>query len=212
MSKFTNLQGDDFEMVTKSNVHKLYLFLSAGIVGFAVVYGMFRDGSIVFHPLRTFTYQSNILMAICFVLMALIGNDKKIRHYLSISVLVAITVTGLVYNFVLVPFTSSPMFYIGFVNFVTHALSTLLAIINYFAFEEKGYYHPRHIVVSMIFPAVYWVVFVSIGDIINWYPYFFMNPHSVGWVMVFVWLGILLGTFALLSFLLMLFDRKNKNN
>jgi len=199
-------------MITKANIHKLYLFLSAGIVGFAVIYGLLRDGSIVFHPLRTFTYQSNILMAICFVLMALLGNDKKVRHYLSSSVLVAITVTGLVYNFVLVPFTTAPMFYIGFVNFVTHAVAPVLAIINYFAFEKKGYYTPKHILVSMIFPAVYWVVFVSIGGRINWFPYFFMNPNSVGWVMVFVWLGILLGTFALLAFLLMLYDRKNKSN
>jgi len=84
-----------------------------------------------------------------------------------------------------------------------------LAIINYFAFEEKGHYKPKHIIVSMIFPAVYWVVFVSIGGRINWFPYFFMNPNSVGWVMVFVWLGILLGTFALLAFLLILYDRKN---
>ena len=197
-------------MFTKSTIHKLYLFLSAGIVGFAVLFGMFRDGRMEFTPLRTFTYQSNILMAVCFVLMALLGNDKKIRHYISSSVLVAITVTGLVYNFVLVPFTSAPMFYIGFVNFVTHALSTLLAIINYFVFEEKGYYSPKHILISMVFPFVYWVIFVSIGGRINWYPYFFMDPTSVGWVMVFVWLGILLGTFALLAFLLMLFDRKNK--
>ena len=197
------------KVITKSNIHKLYLLLSAGFVGFAVVFGLFRDGSIVFHPLRTFTYQSNILMVIGFVVMALVGNDKKIRHYISSSVLVAITVTGLVYNFVLVPFTSAPMFHIGFVNFVTHALSTILAIINYFVFEEKGYYSPRHILMSLVFPAVYWVVFVSIGGIINWYPYFFMDPTSVGWIMVFVWLGILLGTFALLAFLLMLFDRKS---
>jgi len=195
------------KLITK--LHKLYLFLSAGIIGFAVVYGLFRDGRIIFTPLRTFTHQSNIFMVICFILMAVLGYNQKIRHYLSSSVLVAITVTGLVYNFVLVPFTSAPMFYIGFVNFVTHALSPVLAIINYFLFEKKGYYTPKHIIVSMVFPALYWVIFVSIGGRINWFPYFFMNPNSVGWPMVFVWLGILLGTFALLSYLLMLFDRKN---
>jgi heme/copper-type cytochrome/quinol oxidase subunit 4 len=51
-------------------------------------------------------------------------------------------------------------------------------------------------------------VFVAIGERINFFPYFFMNPNEVGWAMVFVWFGMLLAVFVGLGFLLLLFDRK----
>lgn len=59
----------------------------------------------------------------------------------------------------------------------------------------------------MIFPFAYWLVFVSIGDIINFYPYFFMNPTKIGWSMTFIWFGIILVVIAVLGFLLVLFDK-----
>jgi len=196
-------------MQLKEKIHKVYLLLCATIVGFAVIYGMFPGGNLRITTLRTFTYQSNIFMVLGFIIMLVLYNSKgRLRHYVSASVLVAISVTGLVYNFVLVPFTDSPMFYIGFVNFVTHALSTILALVNYFVFEKKGNYSKKHIGVAMIFPAVYWGVFVSIGGFIDWFPYFFMNPTQIGWPMVLVWFAILLGAFAVLGVLLVSYDGK----
>ena len=196
-------------MLTKENLHKPYLLLSIGIVGYAIILGLFPGGSIRLTPLRTFTYLSNIFMVAGFLLMLVLYNSKgSLRHYISASVLVAITVTGIVYNFVLVPFAGATMFYIGMVNFITHALSTVLAIVNYFVFEKKGYYSFKHILVAMIFPAVYWVVFVSIGGRINFYPYFFMNPEQIGWVMVIVWFCILLAVFAAMGLLLVLYDKR----
>jgi hypothetical protein len=195
-------------MLTKENLHKVYLLLSMLVVGYAIITGLFPDGSIRFDQLRTFTYLSNILLMMGFLFMLTLYNSKgKLRHYVSASVLVAITVTGLVYNFVLVPFANATMVYIGLVNFVTHGLATVLALINYFVFEKKGSYGYKHILVAMIFPAVYWVVFVSIGGFINFYPYFFMNPEQIGWFMVIVWFGILLSVFAILGLLLVLYDK-----
>jgi len=83
-----------------------------------------------------------------------------------------------------------------------------LALVNYFVFEKKGYFSYRHVLAGMIFPGLYWTVFVNIGDRINFFPYFFMSPNEVGWLMVFVWFGALLLTFVGLGLLLMLYDRR----
>jgi len=143
------------------------------------------------------------------VIIALYNKSHTLRHYISISVLVAISVTGLIYNFVLVPIVDAPPVNIGFVNFALHALSMVLALVNYFVFEQKGNYRRMHVIVAMAFPAIYWLVFVSIGGRIDYYPYFFMNPMEIGWLMVFIWLVILLGSFAVLGALLVWFDTRH---
>ena len=196
-------------MLSKQNIHKLFLLFSALLVGYTVFTGLFDSGALRLTPLRTFTYLSNIVMVVGFLAMLILYNSKgSLRNYISVLVIIAMAVTGLVYNFVLVPFASATMVYIGFVNFVTHAFSTILVLINYFVFETKGNFKFKHVGVAMLFPAMYWGIFVSIGGIIDFYPYFFMNPTRIGWAMVFVWFAILLGVFAGLGALLILFDRK----
>ncbi|MCL2378783.1 MAG: Pr6Pr family membrane protein [Defluviitaleaceae bacterium] len=208
-------------MLKKENIHKLYLLLSAGLILYGVILGltgggqihlfpgMAGSGSVHFRSLKTFTYQSNLLLVIGFIAMLAFGNSR-LRQYISVSVILATTVTGLVYNFLLVPFAQAPMFFSGYVNFSTHVLATVLALANYFIFESKGFLHHKHILAGMLFPGAYWAVFVVIGERINFFPYFFMNPNSVGWVMVFVWFAILLIIFAGLGFALMLYDRSNR--
>ena len=176
----------------------LVLWLLPGIAG---------SGAIHFRALKTFTYQSNLLLVIGFFVMMVL-YDSKIRYYLAVSVMLATTVTALVYNFLLVPFAQAPMFFSSYVNFSTHVLAMVLALANYFIFESKGFLNRWNIIAGMVFPGAYWAVFVSIGERINFFPYFFMNPNDVGWSMVFLWFGILLAAFAGLGFLLILFDKR----
>jgi len=166
-----------------------------------------------FHPvaLKFFTIQSNLLVVISFVQSFAVYNRKCVfRPYLAVSALVSITVTGLVYNFVLVPFGGAPMIFSDYANFVTHLLSMILALVNYFVFERKGNLTYRHMLAGMIFPIVYWIVFMSIGGAIDFHPYFFMNPAYIGWPMTFVWFGIIAVVFALLGFSLVLFDKRKR--
>ena len=205
-------------MLTKKNVHKLFLFFSAMLIMYGVAIGLTGSGQIHllpgiagsgqvhFRALKTFTYQSNLFLVIGFMVMLLLNAGNKLRHYISVSVMLATAVTGLVYNFLLVPFAQAPMFFTNYVNFSTHVLATVLSLLNYFLFEDKGFLNRRHILAGMIFQGLYWVVFVAIGERINFFPYFFMNPNDVGWVMVFLWFSVLLAVFAGLGFLLTLYD------
>jgi len=205
-------------MLTKNRVHNIYLLLSAALVLFGVILGLIGLGQIHllpgiagsrqihFRALLTFTYQSNLLLVCGFLLMLLL-RENAARYYISISVILATTFTGLIYNFLLVPVAQAPLFFTSYVNFSTHVLAMSLALVNYFVFERKGCFNYRHVLAGMIFPGMYWLVFVNIGNRINFFPYFFMNPNDVGWLMVFVWFGALLLAFVGLGFLLMLYDR-----
>ena len=205
-------------MPAKTKAHQLYLLLSALLILFGIILGMtgrgqihllpgiVGSGPIHFRALKTFTYQSNLLLVAGFLAMVLLKSNRA-RHYVSVSVLLATIVTGLVYNFLLVPFAQAPMFFSNYVNFSTHVLAAVLAIANYFMFERKGFLTYRHILVGMIFPGLYWIIFVIIGERIDFFPYFFMNHTYIGWAMVFLWLAILLAFFAGLGALLVLYDR-----
>ena len=205
-------------MLTKENLRKPYLLLSAALVLFGITLGITGSGQIhllpgiatgsrfYFRALYTFTYQSNLLLVLGFLVMAVL-KSRKAGLYISVAVMLATSVTGLVYNLLLVPFAGAPMFFSSYVNFSTHILAMALALVNYFAFECKGFLNYRHILAAMIFPAVYWIVFVNIGERIDFFPYFFMNHTEIGWAMVLLWLVGLLVALVGLGLLIVLYDK-----
>jgi len=200
-------------MITKQTIHKAYLLISAAIILHGTILIMSMGGSFNVLAFRAFTPLSNYLVVVGFLAMLILYNSKgKLRSYISASVIVSITVTGLVYNLILVPAVpEAEMILSDYPNFVTHFLSMVLALFNYFFFEKKGEFTFKHVLAGMVFPVVYWIVFVSIGGIIDFFPYFFMNPVEIGWVMTFVWFAIILFVIAGLGFLLVWFDKKRAN-
>jgi len=198
-------------MFTKQNIHKAYLLISAIIITAGAILIMNMGDYFALQGFLSFTVQSNLLTALGFVLMVVLyGGEGKLRSYITFSVIISISITGLVYNLLLVPTTPEALpINSDFPNFSTHFLSMALALIDYFVFEKKGTFTLKHILASMIFPFLYWIVFVSIGDIINYFPYFFMEHPVIGWGMTFIWFGIMLIVVAILGFSLIVFDRKS---
>jgi len=184
----------------------VYLVICATLILVGLRMGLVHDGRVILSNMKMFTYQSNLFMVVGF--FALIAVRGWLRQYILVAVILATTVTGLVYNFLLVPMAGAYPPWSDFVNFSTHVLVTIFPLVLYFLFEEKGKIKCRHIFAGMVFPLVYWAVFVTIGERIDFFPYFFMNPHYVGWGMMFVWFGALLGAFGLLGFILLWFDRR----
>ena len=198
-------------MLTKQNIHKAYLLISSIIITAGAILIMNMGDYFALQGFLSFTVQSNLLTALGFVLMVVLyGGEGKLRSYITFSVIISISITGLVYNLLLVPTTPEALpINSDFPNFSTHFLSMALALIDYFVFEKKGTFTLKHILASMIFPFLYWIVFVSIGDIINYFPYFFMEHPVIGWGMTFIWFGIMLIVVAILGFSLIVFDRKS---
>jgi len=198
-------------MLTKSRLHKLFLLISAALVLHGTIVLLIAQGAIA---LRSYTVQSNLLFVFGFCVMAALGERRKTaRSYLSFAVLICISITGIVYNFILVPFSGQPMVLIGWGNFVTHLLSMLLAIVNYFVFEEKRSFTFRHIWSAIIPTLLYWIVSISIGPLLGYsYPYFFMTPWLIGWFMVFFWFFVILIFVIGLTLALVFFDNNQKKH
>ena len=196
-------------MLTKQNIHKAYLLISAIVITAGAILIMNLGDYFDPQGFLSFTVQSNLLTALGFVLMVVLYDSKsKLRSYITFSVMISISITGLVYNLLLVPTTPEALpITSDFPNFSTHFLSMALALIGYFMFEKKGTFTFKHILASTIFPIIYWIVFVSIGDIINYFPYFFMEHPVIGWGMTVVWFGIIVAVVAVLGLLLVQFDK-----
>jgi len=201
-------------MLTKQNIHKAYLLISAIVVLHGTILAMSWQGHFDFVAFRYYTALSNWLVVINFFAMLILYNKLgKFRSYLSVSAIIGIMITGLVYNLVLIPNVE----YISlatYSNFITYLVSPILALINYFIFEKKGELTIKHIWVGMIFPLAYWVITVFIGGLFDFAPYFFMSPTDIGWAMTFVWLAIIIAVIAVLGFSLVgidkVFARKSK--
>jgi len=204
----TNLKKPEM----KIKIHKIYLLASAALVLSGIITGMNMYG---FTTLLYLTFLSNIFLAAYFFLsFFLYGKKEVLKSYLLMSVIIAISITALVYNFVIVPFADvAPVFSMNmsfawnFQNSMTHLFSMLLILANYFIFEKKGLFKIKHVLVSTIFPLLYWLVFITIGSIINFYPYFFMDVPAIGWGMTILWLIIFISVFSFLGFLLFIIDR-----
>ena len=196
-------------MLKKQSLHKVFLLVSAIIVFHGTLMVLIQDGRINFGVLRYYTIMSNLLVTIGFIAMVFLNKKESVfRYYFSISIMMSISMTCLAYNFVLVPAGGVGWIFSSYPNFVTHLLSMVLVFINYFIFEKKGMFTFKHVPIGLIFTAVYWIVFLIIGDYINFHPYFFMNPNMIGLPMTFVWGGILLVSISLFGLIILLLDKK----
>lgn len=196
----------------RKTIQSLYLLIAAIVVGYGTYLGLTQEGYLDLASLKYFTNQSNLLMALGYLFMIALlfkrsSAKDAVADYVSTTILLAISVTGIVYNLVLVPFAGNEIFFSDYINFSTHFLSSILALGYYFFLQEKGRLSFKHVFVAMAYPILYWLVFVIFGSAINFYPYFFMNPVETGWPMVFVWFVILLAVFVVLGALFVAYDK-----
>ncbi|MCR5053232.1 MAG: Pr6Pr family membrane protein, partial [Lachnospiraceae bacterium] len=143
----------------------------------------FMAGKTVF---MFFTVQSNILMAlVCLIGAILLIKGTKIdpRWYVFKYVsTVAITLTGVVFCFVLAP-TLGPLAW-NVQNILTHVVVPLAAIADFYVSGLEARLRRKHISLVIIPPILY-AIYAGIGFVYNWqfapgfnYPYFFLNWGS----------------------------------
>ena len=171
---------------TLSLILKAVTVLSAAIgIGMTAASGRnsFMGGSRVF---MYFTIQSNLLIAlICligFILLLRKGEIGKAWRVIKLAGTVAITLTGLVFCFVLVPVLGN-----GFGNLqntLTHVIVPIAAVADWFASGAAKGLRKRSAFFVLIPPFLY-VIYAAIGYVRGWgfskgvnYPYFFLNWGS----------------------------------
>ncbi len=176
-----------------SNILKLIVFVCGitgvilSIIEYSEVYGKGTTA------LLYFTIQSNIWISLWLILLLVLNilevinkKDyiKRWMYLVKLIFTVSITLTGMVYCFVLVP--SAPAGYNAWAidSVLTHVIVPLVSIIDFFVDGYKFDIRKKEVFLAII-PPLYYLIFTIIAFILNAdfgggynYPYFFLNFTS----------------------------------
>jgi hypothetical protein len=167
-------------------VLKAIVFLSAVIGTFLSAYAgrnSFMGGSRVF---MYFTIQSNIAMAIisaigiCKLYQG--GKIEQIWQVIKFVGTVSITLTGVVFCFVLAPTMGAAAWNIQ--NILTHVIVPVASVVDLFVVSKLLDIAKRN-VIYVIIPPILYAIYAGVGYVKGWefaeginYPYFFLNWGS----------------------------------
>ncbi|QNG37228.1 hypothetical protein F1C76_12090 [Geodermatophilaceae bacterium NBWT11] len=128
-----------------------------------------------------FTVQSNLLLlAAVLPLTRDPDHDGRGWRVLRLTALLGITVTGLVYVFVLGP-TLDPVGLGWWTNAGLHYAAPLLAVVGWLAFGPRPRVTGHTVGWSMAWP-VGWIGYaLALGALTDWYPYPFMDVVEIGY-------------------------------
>lgn len=197
----------------------LSLFLKAIIV-IAAVWGIsicafdpnaFMGGKAVW---LYFTIQSNIWMVLVALLGAAMMLCRSFPRWMSVLQLmmtVSITLTGLVYCFMLAPLMGEQAF--NLTNVLTHVVVPVVSVMDFFVSSRWLSLRGRD-AWYVIVPPLYYLGFASVGYVLNWqfgpginYPYFFLNWGSpagaFGFCDTLPFMGVMYYVLIMLIFLLL---------
>lgn len=138
------------------------------------------------HVFMFFTIQSNIAIAIiCAIGAYFLYSGERISKgwYITKFVgTVSITLTGVVFGFVLAPTLGADAWNIQ--NTLTHLIVPVVAVIDFFVMGNVMKIEKRN-VLYVVIPPILYAVYAGIGYALNWqfaeginYPYFFLNWGS----------------------------------
>ena len=143
----------------------------------------FMGGNTVF---MYFTIQSNIAVAVialiglCFLLLK--KRPGRAWDVIELVGTVAITLTGVVFCFVLAPTLGDKAR--NFQNILTHVVVPVAAIADFFVMA-KEYDIKKRSVLWVVVPPILYAIYAGIGYVQGWefapgysYPYFFLNWGS----------------------------------
>lgn len=195
-----------------SVLFKLMLCTAAGL-GILIQVGVF-SGELKWSMLNYYTLMSNVLCALYFFFAMLYewnGGDTLLPT-LKGAVVTGITITGLVYHFVLAgSFKTQET--LSLASLLLHYVVPAMAVTDWLVFSAKGNYRIASPFLWLLLPDGYFlyaVIRVALGATLgydgNRYPYPFLNADALGWGRVIA-NGLALNLFfLLLGFLFVILD------
>ena len=191
-------------------------FAIVGWAGLATQYALILEGgtrsplgsTVVFFSY--FTILTNILVALALTAPAIAPDSRLGRWTASEGVRAAlamyIAVVGLIYHALLAS-TWSPQGLLVYVNQILHTVMPLAFVLDWLLFVPKGRLRWIDPVKWLAYPLLYGVWTVIHGQLIGWYPYWFIDIGALGWSGALVNFGLLLVFFLALGLIVAALDR-----
>lgn len=193
------------------------LYLNSGLPG----------GKPAPYMLIFYTIQSNALCFIFFSVLAvktvmdlknkgITGGTTVFLPHFKGAVTLSITVTFIIYHFVLLPqFIAAGTKYsiLNWQNVLVHYFVPICALLDWLLFDEKLNFRWYDPFTWLIIPVAYFIFIIvraQIGGVIEIlqspYPYFFVDADMIGWINVIKNAGFLLLGFLFLGYMIFLID------
>ncbi len=198
-----------------SAVWKSIVCISA-IVGILLQCGVF-SGKPDFSVLNYYTLMSNILCAVYFlpsVFCTLRNNKKTLLPQVKGALVMCITVTGMVYHFMLAgKFEMQGTLLIS--NILLHYVVPLMTVLDWILFDSKGNYTRYSPFLWLIAPLAYFVYVVVrvaggalLGPYGAKYPYYFMDIDALGFGTVMLINLVMVVFFLILGYIIVWIDHR----
>jgi hypothetical protein len=182
---------------------RTYRALAAIAVLVAIAYqvgkGLEHNGFSATDYFSYFTELSNLFAAAIFLYgtVQLAGTRSRTVELLRGAAVMYMLTTGIVYAVLL----SGQGVTYPWVNTIVHRLMPIVVALDWIVDPPRVRLELRQTILWMSFPLVYIAYTLIRGAIVNWYPYFFVNPHHHGGYL-FVTAGCLAITVGMLASIL----------
>lgn len=154
-----------------------------------------------------FTIQSNLLtLAVAISLALNPDRDGRFWRVLRISALLGITITGLVFDLILIHYVDPKGWQlvatIGF-----HYFAPWVTVLGWLLFGPRPRIDRTTMMWAFAWPVA-WIVYTFVrGAIVDWYPYPFIDVHEIGYAVALRNTAIILVIAVVLLFVYRALDR-----
>ena len=206
----------------KNRIKIIYRLLLICLGLYGLYLNLFSGYGNITEMLRYFTILSNIIVVIFFIFLVI--NCKKNSPHLKGAITMAITVTFLIFHFMLRPtlfdMANSEFNMYSPANLLMHYIIPIMTILDWLIFDIKGQYKWYDPIIWLLIPLAYFII-MSINGLLGYtfssgshYPYFFMDWDTLG-IKVLLYVLIIIIAFTILGYIFYGIDkllrRKNGN-
>ncbi|EPR11934.1 hypothetical protein L323_09710 [Ruminiclostridium papyrosolvens C7] len=198
------------------------LYLNSGIPS-----GKFAPYMLIFY-----TIQSNALCFVFFSILAVknvidiktkgIKGSTSVFPHLKGAVTMTISMTFIIYHFVLIPlYTSHDANYriLNWQNILVHYFVPIMTVLDWLLFDKKQnfrWFDPMLWISVPISYFIFLIIRARIGGMIaivqSKYPYYFVDVDILGWINVFKYAGVFILGFLILGYVIYLVDKISLGN
>lgn len=164
-----------------------------------------------------YTIQTNVIVATWFSL-AIIYAKKEDKPAVmgpivrgAINLYITVTFLGFA---VLLSFLYQPTGIAAFTNLISHYIIPIAFIVDWLVTGHDTEYEWKHLVYYPIYPAGYLIYCLIRGAIINFYPYYFIDPNYLGIPLLIIVITVLVLVYIGLGSVYIIINKKlyNRSN